>query len=89
MSARHFFPPMEWAGRGACVGMNPGVFHDDPSEKGVARAKAICATCPVQEQCLDYAIEHAMTKDYHGIWGGTTHSERRRIRRLRLLKEAG
>lgn len=35
-------------------------------------AKAICATCEVREPCLQWAIEH----EEHGIWGGTTATER-------------
>lgn len=38
-------------------------------------AKGICDTCPVQPQCLDYAIDNPQ----FGIWGGLTESERERI----------
>lgn len=37
---------------------------------------SICNTCPVQQECLDYAIE--MHEDW-GIWGGKTPEERHRI----------
>jgi WhiB family redox-sensing transcriptional regulator len=40
------------------------------------RAKAICATCPVKQPCLDYAMR---TREQHGIWGGLSESERKRI----------
>jgi WhiB family redox-sensing transcriptional regulator len=40
-------------------------------------AKAICATCPVREECLDYALG---TKVEHGIWGGTSENQRRMLR---------
>lgn len=39
-------------------------------------AKVICASCPIQEQCLRYAIENSEL----GIWGGTTEEERKHIR---------
>jgi len=39
-----------------------------------SRAKAICATCPVREPCLEYAIR---IREPHGIWGGLSESERR------------
>lgn len=39
-----------------------------------ARAKAICAGCPVVEDCLDYAVR---IKEQHGIWGGLNENERR------------
>jgi len=38
----------------------------------VEKAKAICLSCPVIRECLNYAI----TNSCAGIWGGTTESER-------------
>ncbi len=38
------------------------------------RAKAICASCPVLESCLDYALT---IREPHGIWGGLNEMERR------------
>jgi WhiB family redox-sensing transcriptional regulator len=38
------------------------------------RAKAICASCPVLEPCLDYALT---IREPHGIWGGLNETERR------------
>ncbi len=38
------------------------------------RAKAICATCPVREPCLAYALR---IREPHGIWGGLSEVERR------------
>jgi WhiB family transcriptional regulator, redox-sensing transcriptional regulator len=51
-------------------------FPATPQEE--AEALALCATCPVRAQCLEYALRN---KESHGIWGGTTPEERRRIRR--------
>jgi WhiB family redox-sensing transcriptional regulator len=47
-------------------------------EKGASAkpAKRICAECPVQTQCLDWALDRG---ERYGIWGGTTHNERRAI----------
>jgi len=39
-----------------------------------AKAKAICAECPVRAECLDYALD---IREPHGIWGGLTEAERR------------
>jgi WhiB family redox-sensing transcriptional regulator len=83
------FDRPEWMNAAACTGVNPGVFFDDPSEEGIAKAKAVCASCPVERQCLEYALEHKLTKEWHGVWGGRTHSERRGIIRRRRLAEAG
>ena len=41
-----------------------------------ARAKAICRTCIVREDCLAYALEIA---EPHGIWGGLSEIERRAL----------
>ncbi len=40
----------------------------------------ICKTCPVQNECLDSALEMDIA---HGIYGGFTEMERRRITRDR------
>lgn len=39
----------------------------------VAKARALCAECPVRPACLSYAIE---VREPRGIWGGLTPSER-------------
>jgi WhiB family redox-sensing transcriptional regulator len=38
------------------------------------RAKEICAECPVQIECRNYALE---IREQYGIWGGMTENERR------------
>ena len=45
------------------------------------RATAICATCSVRRDCLDYALR---IREPHGIWGGLSEVERRTL----LAKEA-
>ena len=40
-------------------------------------ARQICASCPVRELCLDYALRHGIV---HGIWGGLTERNRRALR---------
>ncbi|MFZ9628254.1 MAG: WhiB family transcriptional regulator [Ilumatobacteraceae bacterium] len=44
----------------------------------IDRAKEVCGECPVQTDCLQYALE---TNQDAGIWGGTSEEERRSIRR--------
>ena len=41
-----------------------------------AKAKRICAQCVVREDCLEFALR---VREPHGIWGGLTESERRRL----------
>jgi WhiB family redox-sensing transcriptional regulator len=50
------------------------------SESAAGEAKAICATCPVHEQCLEYALE---TRPADGVFGGLTVTERHRLIRRR------
>lgn len=45
--------------------------------KSVDAAKAVCATCPVTQQCLEYAER---TSQRSGIWGGMSERERRNLR---------
>jgi len=44
----------------------------------IDRAKQVCGECPVNVECLEYALE---TNQDSGIWGGTSEEERRNIRR--------
>lgn len=53
-------------------------FPDKEDLAGIAKAKAICATCPVAGECLTWAIE---TNQTEGVWGGHTPKERRALRR--------
>ena len=50
---------------------------------GVERARAVCVNCPVAAQCLEYAL--ALHID-HGVWGGCSERERRRIAKRRRLE---
>jgi WhiB family redox-sensing transcriptional regulator len=69
-----------WREEDACIDVVDEVsFFPDPEDLGaIARAKAVCATCPVARECLAWSIE---TNQTEGIWGGHTSKERRSIRR--------
>jgi WhiB family redox-sensing transcriptional regulator len=49
-----------------------------------ARAKAVCARCPVAADCLAYAEK---THVQFGIWGGLTENDRRKLRKQRRQQE--
>jgi WhiB family redox-sensing transcriptional regulator len=73
----------DWRHRAACRNLDPEIFfpvaEDGPvRDRETARAKAVCARCPVAAQCLAWALESG--QDY-GIWGGMTEDERRALRR--------
>lgn len=71
----------EWMRQGHCQFEPPERFF--PSDGvGVEIAKQICASCPVKVPCLDYALEQRID---HGVWGGTSERQRRRILRSRRL----
>lgn len=68
-----------WRDFARCRGIDPEVFYQSSDDDAV-EAKAICALCPVREACL----EHALTRrEKHGVWGGLTERERRRVLRRR------
>jgi len=68
--------PVGWRERAACRGADLAVFFPGRGESAEP-ARRICASCPVRQPCLDYAISHAITS---GIWGGLTERDRRALR---------
>lgn len=67
---------MQWADKAACKGM-PLLPFFPASRDGVmyGQGKAVCATCPVTAECLQYAID---TDSQYGLFGGMTPYERQR-----------
>lgn len=75
---------LEWMARGKCRDLPPSLFF--PSDGvGVEVARKICAECCVREECLEYAVSQRID---HGVWGGASERERRRIARRRRLQAA-
>ena len=76
-----------WQDRAACKGMDPTLFFGPEHTEAVKEkrdreeaAKAVCRTCPVQQECLEHALE---TREAYGIWGGLTELERKALLRRR------
>jgi WhiB family redox-sensing transcriptional regulator len=50
-----------WRGKAACLYMNTELFYPAGSTgraiDQTGKAKAVCASCPVRTQCLEYALE--------------------------------
>ena len=72
-----------WQVKAACRGPQAAVFfpptsfeRKDEKLDRERRAKAICATCAVRRPCLDYAVR---IREPHGIWGGLSEGERKRL----------
>lgn len=72
-----------WRDDAACFGVKPAVFVPDYSRVNdtVAYAfpRSVCGSCPVLEECLEYALSRGLNANADGMWGGTTPRERRRI----------
>lgn len=70
------FVPPEWHQRAACRTEDPTLFFPGRGASN-EHAKAVCASCPVSDECLDFALTSG---EKFGIWGGTSERQRRRIR---------
>lgn len=63
--------------KAACKTADPEIFFVDGNDREtIAEAKSYCGICPIVLQCLTYAMKN----NEQGIWGGTTMSERLRVR---------
>ena len=84
-----------WRLLAACRDVHPSVFFALEVEPGAnmpgagranavrtAAAKEYCRGCPVQTECLTFALR---TRQQYGVWGGLSESERGR-RRARLAR---
>ena len=73
-----------WRDHAACRQEDPDLFFPigstGPALLQTEQAKAVCSRCPVQEQCLEWALE---TDQAIGVWGGTSENERRALKRRR------
>lgn len=65
-----------WRDNAACRGKPTRLFFTELGEP-LDEARAICATCPVINRCL----EEGVINNEIGVWGGTSDRERRLIRR--------
>ena len=75
---------LRWQDFALCAQTDPDIFFP---EKGgsTAPATSVCASCPVQAECLEYAIVNDIR---HGIWGGMSDNDRRKISRERRRARA-
>ena len=67
----------DWTEQSACKDIDKSVFFPS-TYGGVKKAKAICATCPVSAECLQYATDNDLN---YGVWGGLGEGDRERLRR--------
>ena len=72
-------PNWGWQDAAACRGTDVVLFFGPDGERQPEReirerkAKAMCASCPVRSECLDYAISRP---EKYGTWGACPHLPR-------------
>lgn len=72
-------PPEEgetWRDSALCASVGGNVFFPEKGEP-TRPAKSVCRRCPVTAECLAYALD---IDARHGVWGGLSERERRRLR---------
>lgn len=71
----------DWVGRAACKGMPVELFFDEHGNVP-RRARMLCESCQVTDQCLDEALTVSIRDDF-GFRAGTSAVQRRKIRTQR------
>ena len=73
-------PAELWMRQANCRGVDPAAFF--PSDvSGLETARRVCGGCSAKEECLEYALSNRLD---HGVWGGTSEEERRKLRKAWL-----
>lgn len=68
-----------WHAEAACRGHGPADYvKGNGADYGATRA--LCAACPVREECLAVALAD---RNIEGLWGGTDERERKALRKTR------
>lgn len=71
--------PDDWRTRADCRSVDPALWHPETGhEQDSRKARRICHQCPVEGQCLNYALDQDIR---YGIYGGMSKTDRRRLRR--------
>lgn len=75
----------EWRHDASCRSTDPDLFFPvgttGDAISQIEAAKAVCGTCPVQFECLEFALA---TNQDSGVWGAASEEERRALRKQRL-----
>lgn len=64
-----------WMKAGLCVGAETDLWFPNIGQSTVP-AERICHTCPVEAECLQYALDNDIA---YGVWGGKSPRDRRRM----------
>jgi WhiB family redox-sensing transcriptional regulator len=76
--------PVNCRDHGTDVFFPKGKDHSRP-RGAYDKALTICAGCPAQQPCLEYALR---TKAQDGVWGGATPDQRKQMRRPAMRAES-
>lgn len=69
--------PEPWQAEAVCATADPEVWHP-PAGGSSLPARLICANCPVQAPCLEWALT---TGEVYGVLGGYSPRQRMRLKR--------
>jgi len=72
----------KWMQDALCREVGGDLWHPDDGDGQtylINRALEVCHRCPVELQCLRYALEN---REMYGVWGGTTQSQRKKLLQL-------
>jgi WhiB family transcriptional regulator, redox-sensing transcriptional regulator len=79
---------MDWRHRAACRDEDPELFFPigsgGPALLQIDEAKAVCRSCTVIDDCLEWSLE---TGQEAGVWGGLSEEERRAVLRRGVRAE--
>lgn len=80
-SSERIFDAMEWRDQAACRDLDTSLFFPEhgTSHHKIDQARAVCQSCPVIDDCLNYALDN---HERFGIWGGLSERQRRRQRNV-------
>ena len=65
-----------WRQRALCLGSDIRKFFRERGDTGYHEERVECAICPVQKNCLDFALDNHIRD---GFFGGFTREERKKI----------
>jgi WhiB family redox-sensing transcriptional regulator len=84
-SPLEMFEILQWMKDAGCKGNTKADFFPIHGQTEQSKlAYSICSRCNVKTECLNYAVERP---EIMGIWGGTSHRQRRKIRMQRGISE--
>ena len=75
-------PLSDWGKDGLCRQVETEIFFPEgvggAVTAAVQKAKKVCGSCPVRQECLAWAVR---TGQRYGVWGGLSQDERRELAR--------